>query len=258
LKNTERPPTPYSDINEVLYTLLKDVQTVLNEYFVGMYLYGSLASKDFDPFRSDIDFLVVTTQELPENIVLSLEAMHTRIGASGLKWASKLEGIYIPRKAIWQYDPAGPLYPMIHEGKFEVAQPGIDWVINRCILYHSGVVISGTPLREMIRPVEPCELREAVLSLLRNNWASFLQNADNFLGTGYQSFVVLTMCRALYTLEHGIAASKKGSAEWAIAALDKKWTELIKRAIAWHYGEAPGDINQTQEFMQYTLKRAGV
>jgi hypothetical protein len=217
LKNIERTPTPYPDINEVLHILLENVQAVLKEFFVGLYLYGSLASEDFDPGRSDIDFLVVTTLELPENVVLSLEAMHARIGVSGLKWASKLEGTYIPRNAMWQYNPAGPICPMINEGKFQVAQPGIDWVINRHILYNSGVVVSGPPLKEMIKPVEPCEIREAVFSLLRNNWASFLHDADFFLRTGYQSFVVLTMCRALYTLEHGIVAAKNVSAEWAIA-----------------------------------------
>lgn len=257
LKSIKGTPTPYPEINEVLNILLENVQAVLKEYFVGLYLYGSLASKDFDPSRSDIDFLVVITQELPANVVSSLEAMHARIGVFGLKWASKLEGVYIPRNAMWQYDPAGPICPMIHEGKFEVAQPGIDWVINRHVLYSSGVIISGPPLQQMIRPVEPSEIREAVLSLLHNNWASFLQNADYFLGIAYQPFVVLTMCRALYTLEHGIVASKKVSAAWAIAALDEKWTELIKQAVTWNYGKAPGDISQTQEFIRYALKRAG-
>ena len=251
-------PTPYPNVNEVLYTLLENIQAVLNEFFVGLYLYGSLASGEFDPGHSDIDFLVVTTQELPEHIVSSLKAMHARIGASGLKWSSKLEGTYIPKNVVWEYDPAGPTCPMINEGKFQVAQPGIDWVINRHILYGCGVAVSGPPIREMIRPVGQRELREAVLSLLRNNWSSFLRDAGNFLGTGYQPFVVLTMCRALYTLEHGLAASKRVSAQWAIAALDKKWAELIKQALTWHYGKAPGDISQTQQFMRYALKRAEV
>ena len=27
---------------------------------------------------------------------------------------------------------------------------------------------------------------------------------------------------------------------------------------AWHYGDPPGDIGQTQEFMRYVLKQAGL
>jgi predicted nucleotidyltransferase len=59
--NINKFPTPYPDVNEVLLTLLDNVRAILGDYFTGMYLYGSLASGDFDPRRSDIDFLVVTS-----------------------------------------------------------------------------------------------------------------------------------------------------------------------------------------------------
>ena len=59
-------PTPYSDVNAILVRLLHEVQTILGERFLGMYLYGSLAAGDFDPQHSNINFLVVTTAELPD------------------------------------------------------------------------------------------------------------------------------------------------------------------------------------------------
>jgi hypothetical protein len=258
LKNIERLPTPYSDVNEVLYSLLQDVQAVLSAFFVGMYLYGSLAAGDFDTRQSDIDFLVVTHEELPKRLISDLKIMHSRLYASGPEWWTKMSGAYVPIGAMRKYSPTGPECPLINKEEFLVARPDIDWVIHRHILYTSGVVITGPPLQTMIDPVQPKQLREAALTLLRNNWIPLLDNTNIFLGIGHQPFIVLTMCRALYTLEHGIAASKKISAEWAITALDGKWTELIKQAAAWHYGQAPGDIHQTQEFMRYTIKRAGI
>jgi predicted nucleotidyltransferase len=81
-------PTIYPDVNQVLKILLKNVRVILGDYFVGMYLYGSLASGDFDPGRSDIDFLVVTSKELPGNIVAELKSMHTRLYKSGMEWAN--------------------------------------------------------------------------------------------------------------------------------------------------------------------------
>jgi len=251
-------PTPYPDVNEALNTLQKDAQAVLGKYFVGLYLYGSLAGGDFTPGRSDIDFLVVTSRDLPRRVIEVLEAMHNRIWASATGWVSKLEGAYIPLSALWEYDAAGPECPMVNEKRFLVARPGIDWVINRHVLYTGGVVLSGPPLQRMIRHVEPEELREAVLSLLGNNWRSFMGNADNFAGTGYQSYAVLTMCRGLYTLEHGTVASKGASVEWATAALDSEWADLIRRAFAWRYGLPSGDVARTQAFMRYALERAGV
>jgi hypothetical protein len=66
-----RYPTPYSDVNAVLDGLLSGVKQILGPRFVGMYLGGSLATGDFDPLRSDIDFLVVTTEDLPEDVTPS-------------------------------------------------------------------------------------------------------------------------------------------------------------------------------------------
>jgi len=251
-------PTPYQDVNLVLQTLLDNVRVVLGDYFIGMYLYGSLASGEFDPSCSDIDFLVVTSGELPNNLISDLETMHARIYESGLEWATKLEGSYVPIDAMRMYSPTSPACPMINEGKFQVVRHDIDWVINRYILYNSGVVIAGPSLDTLIDPVKPEELRKAVLSLLRDVWTPWLYNPDLFSGTGYQPFVVLMMCRALYTLEHGTVASKQRSAEWVIARSDRKWARLINQATAWHYGEPPGDVQETQEFMRYILKEAGL
>ena len=258
--NTEvnKFPTPYPDINQVLLTLLNNARTILDDYFTGMYLYGSLASGDFDLGRSDIDPLVVTSKELPDNLISDLKVMHRRLYESGSAWATKMTGAYIPLDALRKYNPTGPLCPLINRDEFLVASPEIDWVIHRHILYTSGVVITGPPLQSIIDPVCPEELKDAVLTLLRNNWTSLVHHTDIFLGAGHQPFIVLTMCRALYTLKHGSVVSKRRSAEWATANLDKKWTELIEQAIAWHYGDIPGDIGQSQEFMRYIFREAGL
>ena len=256
--NINKFPTPYLDINQVLLTLLNNARTILGDYFTGIYLYGSLASGDFDFGRSDIDPLVVTRKELPSDIVAELKSMHARLYKSGSAWATKMTGAYIPVDALRKYNPIDAACPLFNRDEFLVARPDPDWVIHRHILYTCGVVITGPPLQNMIDPVRPEELKDAVRTLLRNNWASFLRNTDIFIDAGHQPFIVLTMCRALYTLKHGTVVSKRRSAEWATAKLDKKWTELIEQAIAWHYGDVPGDIGQTQEFMRYIFREAGL
>ena len=78
-------PTPYDDINLFLQILLDNVRAVLGNYFIGMYLYGSLATGEFDANRSDIDFLVGTSEKLPKNMISDLKTMHTRLYESGLE-----------------------------------------------------------------------------------------------------------------------------------------------------------------------------
>jgi predicted nucleotidyltransferase len=113
MSNQVNRPTPYPDVNEVLRLFLSGLQAVLAERFVGLYVHGSLASGDFNPRTSDIDFLVVTADELPDKMLPALKAMHARLAASGLKWATKLEGAYIPRPALRRYDPAHARHPWL-------------------------------------------------------------------------------------------------------------------------------------------------
>ena len=46
--------TPYDDVNVILDILLADTKETLKEQFIGMYLYGSLSSGDFDPKSSEM------------------------------------------------------------------------------------------------------------------------------------------------------------------------------------------------------------
>ncbi len=43
MSNQNMSPTPYLEVNAVLNELLPDVQAILGDRFIGMYLYGSLA-----------------------------------------------------------------------------------------------------------------------------------------------------------------------------------------------------------------------
>lgn len=75
---------PYPDVNAFLAQVLAGARDVLGEKLVGMYLYGSLASGDFDPASSDVDFVAVTAEPLGEGEVYALlRALHPRADAGG-------------------------------------------------------------------------------------------------------------------------------------------------------------------------------
>jgi hypothetical protein len=213
----------YPDVNVVLGALLSSVQDTLGDYFVGLYLYGSLASGDFDPQRSDIDFVIVTTTELPEELISALEKMHARLAASGLKWAAKLEGTYIPQNALCRYCPDAAPCPCLNEGRFYQARHESDWVIQRYILREKGVAVAGPAVRPMIDPVQPDDIRHGVRGILRGWWVPMVDHPNWLRDSEYQAYAVLTMCRALYTLHYGTIASKPVSARWAQSEVDQQW-----------------------------------
>lgn len=250
-------PTPYPDVNAVLHELLDGVREVLGEEFVGLYLYGSLASGEFDPESSDIDFLVVTEGVLPAETLAELAAMHARIAAGPSRWARELEGSYIPRDAIRRYDPANAAHPTIGiDWPFGVSHHESDWVIQRHIIREQGVALAGPPPRTLIDPVPPEALRRGVLGILRTWWSLQLTDPSLLRTRDYQAFAILTMCRALYTLEHGTIVSKPAAARWAQATLPEPWPALVEQALAWRHDRAPGDVSESLDFIRYTIDRA--
>ncbi len=256
-------PTSYPEVNLVLAALLAEVQTVLGSRFVGLYLYGSLSadkdhpSGDFNPHSSDIDFVVITTEELPGNLVSALEAMHTRLWSSGQKWAAKLEGTYLPQDCLRRYNPQDGPFPCVNEGKFYLARHGSDWIIQRHILRESGAAVAGPQLRPLIDPVSPDELRGAVRGILTEWWQPMLNNPTFLQRRDYQAFTTLTMCRALHALRHGNIVSKPVAARWAQAQFPQ-WAGLIERALAWPEGEQNDEINATLEYLHFTLEQTEI
>lgn len=230
---------------------------VLGDYFTGMYLYGSLALGDFDPGRSDIDPLIVTNGELPDITIEALADMHRRLFRNDMVWTKKMSGIYIPLDDLRVYRKTGPKTPMFNRDEFLVDRYDIDWVFHRHVLYKCGVEIEGPPLREIIDPVPPEQLKETAFIFLRD-WVLLTYDDEIFRGEGHQPYFVLTVCRGLYTFRNGDVATKRKSVEWVMANVDDRWSDLIRQAMDWHYGDPSGDISRTQKFMRYVMAKAGV
>ncbi|MFN8493374.1 MAG: GNAT family N-acetyltransferase [Caldilineaceae bacterium] len=255
IENYLTQPTPYPEVNDVLHRLLTGARRVLADRFIGLYLYGSLASGDFSLETSDIDFLVVTTEALPADMVAALDRLHQQLNASGLKWATKLEGSYVPQAVLRRYDPAAPACPQINEGNFYLAQQGSDWIIQRHILREQGVVVAGASLQAMIDPVAPEALRGAVCGFLREWWGPMLENPARLQSSEYQAYAVLTMCRALQTLEQGTILSKPAAAYWAQQKFGEPWATVIGEALAWRVGKFFDHFETTLALIGYTVEQ---
>jgi hypothetical protein len=186
--------------------------------------------------------------------------MHARLRASDLKWATHLEGVYVPQSAIRRYDRAQARYPHLGvDGHFEIEPHGGESIIQRHSLRERGVVVAGPDPKSLIDPIAPDELRAATLNLLQEWWAPMLDQNPAFLhSTEYQAYAVLTMCRMWYTLEHEAVVSKPAAARWARTTLDKRWVALIEWALRWRPDLQVDDeekLPETLDFIRHTLKR---
>lgn len=253
-------PTPHRDVNAILNLLHSHVKEILQDQFVGMYLFGSLANGDFDQ-HSDIDVLVVTKNEISNDVFSLLQTMHARVAGIDSPWATQLEVSYIPQKALRRFDPANILHPHMDRGRGEslhMLAHESAWIVQRHILRERGIILEGPVPQSLIDPISSNDLRQAVMDVLPL-WAKpILDNSNQIKGRGYQSYVVLSLCRMLYTLQCGTIISKRAAAQWAQETLSKKWTHLIARA--WLGRQNPGsdalpeDVDGTLNFIRFIME----
>lgn len=268
-------PTPYTHINAVLHGFATQLRAILGDHFRGMYLTGSLALGDFDPRTSDIDFVVLldlgdgVEVTLAADLIEALRDMHGHFDKSGSPWAGKIEAVYIPPEALHRNRNTVSLerYPQVEKGSpLFIAPLESGWIFHCYTLREHGVTVTGPALPPLIARVDPDDMRrgaapiaELWLEQARHDptWLAWLQ------GPEHRAFVVLTLCRLLYTLDRGSVASKPAAARWAEQALGPRWASLIRRSLTEQYGSGETAGGQTPEsdmadtiaLVQYTVDR---
>src|SRR6266498_35334 len=255
-------PTPYPEVSEILDVLLSNVKEILQDQFVGIYLFGSLANGDFDDY-SDIDVLIITAREISDHKFDLLKEMHERIQKIDSPWAIQLEVSYIPINALRRYDPNNNQHPHLDRGtgeKLHVMKHDADWVVQRHILRERGIALVGPEPKTMIDFVSADDLRKAMQPILFEWYASLLKEPNPFRSRGQQSFNVLSLCRILYTLQMGEVVSKVAATRWAKEVLNSRWIPLIDRALIGRKNPTseplPEDVSETLAMIRYAMLRA--
>lgn len=151
------------------------------------------------------------------------------------------------------YDPTDTQHPHVGRGSrvLAIQQHDTDWVINSFVLRERGIILCGPPPATLIDPIPPDTLKRAVRDLLWW-WELQLTDTHRVAQSGYQADAVLTMCRILYTLRHGMVVSRPAAARWACETLDCRWLPLVERALNWP--EQPMDrLPETLNLIRHTL-----
>jgi len=257
-------PTSDPEVNSLLLDILSSAKSILGNLFVGMYLSGSLAFGGFDD-DSDIDFIIIITEKVSDAQLSALQAMHSRIHDIVSKWATCLEGYYIRQDELQHYEPDAAWHLYLDNGSRElvvVRDNEKNWVFERFVLQEYGITVEGPKPQSLFIPISSDDLRQTLLAELRSWAENILDNPEWLSNRWFQSFVVLTLCRMLYTFQYGTVVSKLAAVEWAKKILDARWNRLIERA--WSERHNPPlkarmqaeqeDAEATPGFIRYALE----
>jgi Aminoglycoside adenylyltransferase, C-terminal domain/Nucleotidyltransferase domain len=248
--------TQDTEIEALLGRLTDEIRRSSNDSLVGLYLYGSLVTGDFDKDRSDIDLLAVIDNDLDGDTFDRLDRMHARFVEDHPAWEDRIEVAYVPAPALWNFRTRTDQIAVISPGEpFHLKAAGKDWLINWYMVREVGVTLCGSPRRALIPEISHSEFVEAV----REQAEAWKEWVYKMRTPGAQSYAVLTLCRALYTHTHGRQASKKQAALWAQTYLPQ-WGPLIQQSSLWlseGQDEETGDEAGLQETVRFVHDVAG-
>jgi hypothetical protein len=243
------------DIGEVLDFLATGIDRIFTDKLVGFYLTGSLSYGDFDPGRSDIDLLVVLETPVTDKEALMLQKLHEEAEAAHPAWRARIECSYVPRAMLSEILPPKQPRPYVGAGIFyPQADYGNEWIINQYFLYRYALPLRGPEFRTLLeRPVEMAAVQAACRRDLYREWAPMLDNPSPLADPHVQSYVILNLCRILYTVRTGQALSKRVACQWAKEEYPR-WAQLIGNAEKWIYGDAFDHRGETLSFIHLAME----
>lgn len=210
------------DPRSLLDRLGRDIGAVLGDRLLGLYVHGSWVLGDFQAERSDVDLLAVVAGD-PSGLLEPLRAMHERLTADHPEWTDRVEVEYASVAALARFrDDPRPMVRISPGEPLHVVPATRHYLLNWYAAREWGATLHGPPPEDLIPAIPAAEWAAAVREHLRQ-WPEW---AQEMRGPGPQASAVLTLCRALHSLDTGRQVSKRAAATWAADALPT-WRPLI-------------------------------
>ncbi len=221
-------PTKYTSINAVIESLLTEQKKILKGNMVGLYLYGSLVTGDFDEDISDIDLLCAIKNELTNNEFDKLKGIHEDIVKLYPKWRDRIETQYVPLEGLRTFKTKSTKIGDISPGDpFHWVQAGRDWLLNWYVVQEKGQTIYGIEPINYIEHISQEEFISAVIEHTKE-WKDYINNISQRRGS--QAYAILTMCRAYYSAQNGKQASKQVAANFVQEQLPQ-YKNIVGQAL---------------------------
>lgn len=208
--------------------LALEIHGALGDDLVGLYVYGSSVSGGFDPGVSDIDLIAVTSPEVDALDIAGLGRMQHAFVRRYPEWSDRLEIVYIGRATLQTFRTSRGSLAIISPGEpFHVRDERVaEWLQNWYLVRETGICLYGAHAAAIVPPIAWTEFVAATV-----RYAHELRNRSRLgVSGGVLAHTILTMCRALRTVQTQTHGSKQDSAAWTRERMPE-WAPLIDAAL---------------------------
>lgn len=247
-------------VREQIGKLLAGFRAILDKGLSGVYLHGSLALGCFNPRRSDIDLLVVTTGGL--NLEQKRELADLLLEVSGKP--SPIEISFLRQEYIvpWEYptrydfhfseDHRRRIAQELGSGAWrdwgDVAGRDEDLATHIMLTRKRGIGLVGPQPDEAFPPVPERDFLDSLMADVLSLRFGLNPEAD------IPVYMVLNACRTLAYLQTKQILSKDEGGEWALNALPYRLHDVVDLALKLYrtdLGEGGFRREDLMEFVNY-------
>jgi predicted nucleotidyltransferase len=242
------------EINREIYDFIDVFKNALLEKcgnIIGIYLFGSLTYGGFNEKSSDIDLLVITKTLLHKTELENVKNIHKKLDEMKMKWAKRFEVSYTPVNMFSKKTVPVVPRPYYNEIFYDEATYGNEWLINNYLLINYGKTIYGPDFKTLIKyKITIDDIKRACIDDFYKEWVPKI-NDDEWLSNSHnQSYIVLNICRIMYTIFNSGTENKQKSANWAKEQY-REWKNMIEEAVEWDYTKTMNKQDEIKELIRY-------
>jgi Domain of unknown function (DUF4111)/Nucleotidyltransferase domain len=217
------------EVSKLLRRLAHGQEDVLGDHLFGSYVFGSVATGDFEPGISDVDTVAILRADPTPDQRTALGHLHQKIVEDLPGWEDRVEVVYLSSRALETFRTASSPAARISPGEpFHAIEVDRRWLIDWYQLREVGIAMRGPSISSFVPEITHIEYMEAV----RQHLLMWRDSLDDLGSRGDQAYAILTMCRGLRTLRTGEHVSKREAVRWAAEEFPEH-ADLIRGALVW-------------------------
>ena len=219
-------------IQELLNTCVSRTKQILKNNLTGIYLHGSAVMGCFNPEKSDLDFIVVINEALPDFVKKEYMNMIVDLNACGP--AKGIEMSVVTKSVCNPF-----VYPTPFDLHFSIAH--LNWYKSNpddyiqkmkgtdkdlaahfTIITNRGKCLYGEPIEKVFSKVPEQDYFDSIWNDIADAVEDISENT---------MYLTLNLARVLAYKNNGVILSKKEAGEWALKNLPEEYHPLIKATL---------------------------
>ncbi|MCL2771821.1 MAG: DUF4111 domain-containing protein [Oscillospiraceae bacterium] len=246
------------DFSELLEIISEKYNKLLDKNLVGIYVHGSIAFGCFNWDKSDIDFIVVINEPIPQQTKLQLLQVLKDLGEQAPRRGFEMSIV------LEKYCKAF-VYPTPCELHFQSCWN--EWYLKKqlslydddrtdeglaadfTVIKSVGIVICGVQIENVFGVVP----HEAYLDSICKDVVGSSTKEDIAFDPVY---IILNSCRVYAYIKDGLVLSKEQGGKWGLANLPEKYHNLISAMLNNYVKGSAFSNDETQQiqFVDYMLE----